>query len=201
MGKTGIKDLGVKAKRDQEIHEKAQLRGEAIWEDIENIKIASPFMDLFSVKEEILDGIIENMKLNGDDRSKPLDIWAERGVVLDGHTRLAAAQQVGILTVPIHKHSFENQADALLYALYNQRNRRNWTDAEKQKAIGLIDELRPRGRKKKAPSGANSQGKSAVVTARKIGVSTRTVERARAVAKSPRHRRAVQTGQQTISGA
>jgi len=206
MGKGSIQELGVKAKRNQETQEKAQLRGETVLEDIANIKIASPFMDLFPVRQEILGAIIEDMGLNGYDRSKPLDIWAERGVVLDGHTRLVAAKQAGIQTVPTHRHSFKDQDTALEYAVHNQRDRRNLTDAEILHCVEALDRLKPRGgdrksKKSKAPSGAIDRGKSAELTARKIGTSTRTVERARTVAKSPQQREAVQAGKQTISGA
>ena len=202
MGKGSIQELGVKAKKNQETQEKAQLRGEAVLEDIVNIKIDSPFMDLFPVRQEILGAIIEDMGLNGYDRSKPLDIWAERGVVLDGHTRLVAAKQAGIQTVPTHRHSFKDQDTALEYALHNQRDRRNWTDAEKLAAVKLVDRLKQKGRKKIASSGANSsRGKSAAETAKKTGLSTREVERIRTVAKSPRHQEAVRAGKQSISGA
>ena len=206
MGKGSIQEIGIKAKRNQETQEKARLRGETVLEDIATIKIASPFMDLFPVKTEVLDAVLEDMKARGYDRSKPLDIWLEKGVILDGHTRLIAAKHAGITLIPVFKHSFKNEDVALEYAVHNQRDRRNLTDAEILHCVEALDRLKPRGGDRKSPkskasNGAIDRGKSAERTARKIGTSRAKVERARAVAKSPRHREAVRAGKQTISGA
>ena len=59
------------------------------------IHTASPFKDLFPIKESVLNEIAEDMKQNGFDFAHPIIIWAGHKVtVVDGHTRLAAAQKI-----------------------------------------------------------------------------------------------------------
>ena len=59
--------------------------------DPKSLTIRHPFSTLFTVEPHVLDAITENMATDGYDYSKPIDVWAEEGIVVDGHTRLAAA--------------------------------------------------------------------------------------------------------------
>lgn len=69
---------------------------------------------------------------------------------------------------------------------YNQRNRRNLTEAELLRCIEAVDQLKVQGEGQERvegkfqPKGSSEPtGKSAEATAKIVGTSTRTVERAR----------------------
>ena len=159
------------------------------------IKTADPFETLFPIDTQIADAITEDMRKNGYDQSQPIHVWKERDVVLDGHTRLMAAQRADFYQVPVYKHSFESEQEAVEYAIHNQRDRRNLTDSELYSYIQALDRIGQAGRRKelaplganldgpKSKSGAIETGKSAKRTAAAVGTSARKVERARTIQK------------------
>jgi hypothetical protein len=73
------------------------------------------------------------MEKNGFDNFKPIDVW--QGIVIDGNSRFKAAIMAGIKEVAVYEHNFRNQEEALEYAIHNQRDRRNITDAEIYKHV------------------------------------------------------------------
>jgi ParB family chromosome partitioning protein len=174
------------------------------------IKTKAPFNELFSIDPGVLRAIKEHMESYGYDESHPIVLWEEEGVVLDGHTRLEAARQVGIEDVAVHYQNCADEDAALAYAIHNQRHRRNLTEAEILKCIGAVDKRRDRGGdrrseevKSKPPIGGIEKNKSpsAQDTAHIVGVSTRKVERARGVLAEPRAAAAVMAGKKKISRA
>lgn len=174
------------------------------------IKTRAPFNALFSISSGVLGAIKEHMEAHGYDESHPIVLWDEAGVVVDGHTRLEAARQVGIEDVAVHCQSFADEGAALTYAIHNQRHRRNLTEAEILKCIEAVDARRDRGgdrrseeAKSKPPIGGIEKNKSpsAQDTAHIVGVSTRKVERARGVLAEPRAAAAVMAGKKKISRA
>lgn len=105
--------------------------------------------------------------------------------------------------VPINQ--IRHLAQLIFCCIKCQRNRRNLTAAEIIACIAEVDKLKSAGRpadNKLAPCGAN-YGKSAAETAETVGVSTRTVERARAVIDNatPEIKQAVESGEMTINAA
>ncbi|MGQ9689194.1 MAG: hypothetical protein ACUVXF_10470 [Desulfobaccales bacterium] len=167
----------------------------------EQIKTADPFASLFAINPQDLDGVQEDMLKNGFDGSQPLTIWAEQAVLIDGHTRLAAAKNLGLEEVPVYEKSFADEDAALAYGIHAQRNRRNLTAAAFLRCVKALGSRRERGgdhksleyhanskaqscafdpgKVAKAPNGAI--GKSAEDIAKLIGTSTRKVEQARTV--------------------
>ena len=146
------------------------------------IKTASPFKDLFPIRESVLNEIIEDMKENGFDYSHPIVVWAGHKVtVVDGHTRLAAALRLGKSKVPITLKEFADETAALQYAIRAQRNRRNLTDPELLKCLNELDKRKTVGRPKKNPSCEGISGESAKNTADLLGISRAKVERLRAI--------------------
>ena len=144
------------------------------------IRTASPFKDLFPIRETTLNEIVEDMKKNGYDYAHPITIWAGHKVtVVDGHSRLKAALQVGMSKVPIMLRNFADEEEALQYAIHSQSGRRNLTDAELLNCISLIDTKYSRGGSSKAPREAF--GKSAQKTADLLGISRGKVEKLRTV--------------------
>jgi hypothetical protein len=178
---------------------------------VEQIKTAEPFASLFAINPQILAWVQEDMQKHGFDASQPLIMWAEPGVVVDGHTRLEAAKNIGLEEIPVHEKNFADEDEALAYAIHNQRHRRNLTDTEILRCIEALDRRKARGgdhksdvyrEKSKAPNGAlDPNKKSAAQTAKLVGTSPRKVERARTALNDPQAASEVKAGKKTISRA
>ena len=92
------------------------------------IHTASPFKDLFPIREKDLKNIEESMKNNGFNSGLPITLWAGHDLtVIDGHTRLAAAKKLLFAQIPVILKDFKDEAEALKYAIEMQTNRRNLT--------------------------------------------------------------------------
>jgi protein gp37 len=177
----------------------------------EQLNTAEPFDSPFAINPQVLGRIQEDMEHHGYDASQPIVMWAEQGVVVDGHTRLAAAKNLGLEEVPVYEKSFADEDAALAHAIGNQRNRRNLTEEEILRCIEALDRRKQRGGDRgnqytgkkvaKAPNGAI--GKSAQETAKMVGVSPRKVERTRTVLKhaDPEVVEAVKAGEMSIHRA
>lgn len=98
--------------------------------NIDKVQLYDSFANLFMIDENILKEITEDMKRNGYDQSQPLIIWKERNTLIDGHTRLKAARDADISSLPVVYASFESEDDVLDYMHRLQFNRRNITDKE-----------------------------------------------------------------------
>lgn len=173
------------------------------WVAPKEIRSSMPFNGLFDVSPFVVSAIKENMETNGFDPSKPIDVWKGQGIIVDGHTRLQAALQAGISKVAIYEHDFDDEDGALAYAIHNQRDRRNLTDAEIARCLEALDRRKPRGRKNElAPYGANL-GKSSEETAKLMGIPPRQVERTRTVLAhgGEETKQAVRSGEKSINKA
>ena len=113
-----------------------------------SIKAADPFKTLFPIRPSILQAIAEDIKKNGFDGSQPIHVWKEKGVVLDGHTRLQAAREAGLFQLPVFEHSFKDESEAVAYAIHMQRDRRNLTDAELYACVVELDKRFSHGGKR-----------------------------------------------------
>ena len=186
------------------------------------IKRASPFKDLFTIRDEVVKRICDNMRQFGFDSSKPLVIWKGRGgILIDGYTRLVAAELANIREIPVIEKEFDNENQALDYAIDCQRNRRNLSEQEIFKCISERDKRKDKNANLKQnqveaqdcasheKSGNTSgsiflnSGKTAETTANLIGISTRKVERARSVLdNAPEEiKEAIRNGDMTINSA
>lgn len=164
------------------------------------IKTIKPFKEIFPIDVRIKNAIKKDMKTNGYDKSKPIDVW--NGICIDGHTRLQAAKESGI-DVVIFEHKFKTQDEAIRYAIHNQSDRRNLTDAEIMRCVQLLDKRKQAGRPDKlAPPGANLS-KSSSDTAETIGISQRKVEKTRTLLDhaTEKTKKAVESGQMSINWA
>jgi len=174
-----------------------------------DLKTRSPFKDLFPIRENILNEIINDMKKNGFDHAHPIVLWqGHKFTVLDGHTRLEAAKRTNIFEVPVEEKCFLSEAEALAYAIRCQSNRRNLTDQEILQCISELDKRKTKAEagatkwKKLAPY-ATCPGKTSKITAKTLGISSRKVERARAVLDkaSDEIKKAVTAGKMSINKA
>ena len=97
---------------------------------INNIKISETFKNLFAIDTNVLHTITENMREKGFDNAIPIIIWKEENILIDGHTRVMAAKEVGIEEVPAVYASFPDENAVLDYMHQIQFGRRNITDAD-----------------------------------------------------------------------
>ena len=109
---------------------------------LDQITKAEPFASLFTIKPEVFEAIKADMKANGFDPSKPVNVWKKPDgtrVLIDGYTRVRAAEELGLLRVTAYEKTFASEAEALAYAIHTQRDRRNLSDAELLRLIELVD--------------------------------------------------------------
>ena len=140
----------------------------------------SPFKNLFPINPTVLAAMTEDMKTHGFDMVHPIVVWGgHNGVVVDGHTRLQAAKDAGVLNVPLVIKEFADEDEAIQYAISSQRNRRNLTDSELLNCIAAIDLRFPRGGSSK--TAREVFGNSAQKTASLLGISKTKVEKLRTV--------------------
>lgn len=177
---------------------------------IDRIKMVSPFKDLFPPQPQKVEDIAQHMKANGYDPSFPIVLWDSsnsRGphdlIVLDGHTRVAAALAADIMVVPVVRLKFRDEQEALQYAIHNQRDRRNMTDAELAKCIAIVDKRKPQGARTDLASSEAKSGKSSEATAKIVGTSKAKVEKVRSIlAKGDEQaKQEVLAGTKTINAA
>jgi ParB family chromosome partitioning protein len=140
---------------------------------IEDIKIDPEIARVFKMSDEIREAVKEDIQEHGYDTSQPLGLWKGRDIVLDGHTRLAAAKEAGLEEVPIVELEFEDKGDAILYTFERQVIRRNLTAAEIMRAVELMPETRSR----------KGQGRTAAQLAQRLKVSEAHIYQARAILK------------------
>lgn len=162
-----------------------------------DLRTREPFRSLFPVDSKVLQAIQEDMSLHGYDESQPIiamPAWWDMDllVVIDGHTRLRAARREWVESIPVIVKQFSCISDALKYAIHNQRDRRNMTDADIIRCIDVLDKRGKRGgdhgnqhtQPKEAKASCEAkpeQGKSAETTASTLGISRAKVERTRTV--------------------
>jgi hypothetical protein len=117
----------------------------------------------------------------------PLIVWAQprlNRILLDGHNRFAWAKERGI-EPPVRELAFENQDDALRWAIANQLARRNLTPEESRLLRGRLYNLEKKavhdGGKGKERSGSQNgdhfSSRTCDRLARQHGVSKNTIVR------------------------
>ena len=152
------------------------------------IKTHKSFEALFPIRPELLTIIEEDMKTWEYDESQPIVLATWEGqdepVCIDGHTRLQAAKNAGIMEVPVYEQEYSDEEAAIEHAIQLQCHRRNLTDAELFRYMEIIDERyvperNENGKFAGAPNGA--AGKSSEATAKLLGTSSRKAERMRAI--------------------
>lgn len=95
-----------------------------------DIKTTAELSSIFEIEETVLESVVQSMKQKGFDPAEPIVLWKETGYVVDGHTRLRAAQLAGITEIPVTEKHFETLDEAQAYTEARQINRRNLSQAE-----------------------------------------------------------------------
>ena len=147
-----------------------------------DVHTAAPFKDLFTIKPSVLADITDSMKKKGYDEAFPLILWAGHGgVLVDGHTRLQAAKDAGVLDVAVVMHDFADELAALEYAIACQSHRRNLTNGEMLACLAALDERKKVGRPEKTTSNEVISGRTSKKTAELLGTSPTKVEKLRTI--------------------
>ena len=103
------------------------------------------FSKLFPIKQDLLKKIEADMKDRDYDYSQPVILAQWEGqkqpVLIDGHTRIQAAINAEISSVPVFIHEdLESEEEAKLIAIKYQCNRRNLSDGELMSFLEILDE-------------------------------------------------------------
>jgi ParB family chromosome partitioning protein len=157
---------------------------------ITDIVIDPEVSKVFKINDKIFGEISQKMRASGYDKSQPVVIWKGKNILLDGHTRLAAAKELELAEIPAVEMEFESRDEALLYTFERQAVRRNLSSAEILAAAQMIH-----GRKEK-----DGKGRAAEQLAKRLGVSPATIYQARKIMmEAPEEElKAVQAGEKSI---
>jgi len=124
---------------------------------------------IFSLQGKTLDTIQQKAEKFGYDKSQPVVLIKGKNILIDDHTRLAAAKEAGLEEIPAVEIEFESRDEALLYAFERQVVYRNLTGPEILKAARMI------------PDKTRSGEAQAERMAKRLGISRATVYQARAI--------------------
>ncbi len=106
---------------------------------VQEIKLDPTFKSLFPINKSVQETIEASIRKEGFNEEFPLVIWKEKDILIDGHTRLAAAKATGLKTIPVSYKSFKEKQDAIDYALTLQFHRRNLQDSDLFSFILTLD--------------------------------------------------------------
>lgn len=168
---------------------------------VDDLRQSDTFKNLFPRNPAILDQIEKDMRDNDFEASHPLVTW--NYTIVDGNCRFEIAKKLGLTGVWIVDYGWETEEEALEYAIFCQRSRRNMTDGDIISLVEKLDQLKKPGRKPDSVKLASEKadiGKSAAKTAKALGTSTTNVEKTRKILKSgnPELIQAVKSGEKSI---
>ena len=149
---------------------------------ISELKVEPPFSSLFPIGSDTLTSIRTDMEARGFDETFPVIVWEGKNIVVDGHTRFAAAGELKLDKIPVIFKAFENEDDAILYCFHIQRNRRNLADEDILRCLEVLDNIAPPAGKKNEeenPSAAPGKKQMDILRAKELGTSVAKAEKAR----------------------
>ena len=156
------------------------VQSKVIQMPIDELKMAQPFCEVFEIRETDLRQVMDAIRKNGFDTLYPIVVWeGHDNVVVDGHTRLIAARQLGYATVPVVSRSFGDEEAALQHTITAQRVRRSLSQAELMKCVTMLREKIATGKRERSVKGLTPvpQGRSTLVIADAVGSTRGTVDK------------------------
>ena len=172
--------------------------------NISELNVQDPFASIFPIGNDTLESIKQDMDKNGFDQVFPIIVWDKKNIVVDGHTRFAAAKEVGLEEVPVLFKDFDNEDDAILYSFHVQRNRRNMSDDDILRCLELLDTIHAVSQKEKSLDTPKLTRKETnVIRAKELGISPHKVDKARKVMEhgTDEIRGSVNAGKKSINKA
>ena len=186
-----------------------KMNGKNIGVNVENgyinvseLTVQNPFASIFPMGDETLASIRQDMEVNGFDPVFPIVVWEGRNIVVDGHTRFAAARALGLEEVPVVFKAFDNEDDAVLYSFHIQRNRRNMSDDDILRCLEWLDKIQV-PEKEASPAPKMTRKETNELRAKELGISANKVDKARKVLEhAPEQiRESVNAGEKSINKA
>lgn len=163
---------------------------------IDEINVHPELESIFSKSEKVIEDIKVSMLKDGFYKEEPIVIGKlEDGEVLgvvDGHTRLQVAIEIGLDEVPVVEKVFESLEEAKKYTRERQLHRRNLSQAE---IFAFANELETAER--------TGEGRATERLAKELGVSASVLQKARTVEKrAPEEiKEQIKSGEKSINQA
>tara|TARA_B100001142_G_scaffold304985_1_gene333559 strand:+ start:2990 stop:3715 length:726 start_codon:yes stop_codon:yes gene_type:complete len=147
----------------------------------DDLKTAEVFSNLFAINPKNYKDIKSNIKKDGFRDCFPIIVWQGTGVIVDGHTRLKACQELGVPYVNAEYIHFDSELEAVEFAIKTQTNRRNLTDSEMYECKDKLDLLRKTHGGDHGATSRLASRKSSQETAKALGCGSRKVEQMRTI--------------------
>ncbi|MBQ8678788.1 MAG: hypothetical protein IJ530_03390 [Treponema sp.] len=146
---------------------------------ISDIVLIPEFEKMLAMDEAVVNTMTESMKTEGFKPGHELHIWAHDGkfILIDGHTRRHCAIKAGLTFVPCIIHHFDTFEEAKEYAIREQTDRRNLSGEALLQAVANFNFEKGKG------NAGDEKGKASEIIGKQLGVSSKTVEKARVVLK------------------
>lgn len=146
---------------------------------IKDITLIPEFEKLLAIDDSVVNTMTESMKTEGFKPGHELHIWAHDGkfILIDGHTRRHCAITAGLTSVPCIIHHFDTLEEAKKFAIREQTDRRNLSGEALLQAVANFNFEKGKG------NSGDEKGKASEIIGKQLGVSSKTVEKARVVLK------------------
>ena len=146
---------------------------------IKDITLIPEFEKLLAMDDSVVNAMTESMKTEGFKPGHELHIWAHDGkyILIDGHTRRHCAIKASLTSVPCIIHHFDTLEEAKKFAICEQTDRRNLSGEALLQAVANFNFEKGKG------NAGDEKGKASEIIGKQLGVSSKTVEKARVVLK------------------
>lgn len=146
---------------------------------IKDITLIPEFEKLLAMDDSVVNAITESMKSEGFKPGHELHIWAHDGkyILIDGHTCRHCAIKARLTSVPCIIHHFDTLEEAKKFANREQTDRRNLSGEVLLQAVANFNFEKGKG------NAGDEKGKASEIIGKQLGVSSKTVEKARVVLK------------------
>ncbi len=146
---------------------------------IKDISLIPEFEKLLVMDDSVVNAMTESMETEGFKPGHELHIWAHDGkyILIDGHTRRQCAIKAGLTSVPCIIHHFDTLEEAKKFAIREQTDRRNLSGEALLQAVANFNFEKGKG------NSGDEKGKASEIIGKQLGVSSKTVEKARVVLK------------------
>ena len=137
------------------------------------------------------------MKTEGYKPGHELHVWLHdrKYILIDGFTRRHCALNAGLSSIPCIIHHFETMEQARIFAISEQKNRRNLNSETLLRLVSSMDFSKGKG------NSGDIKGKTSEIIGQKLGVSSKTIEKARIVLReaSEEQRQAIKKNELSLN--
>ncbi len=144
---------------------------------ISDIVLIPEFEKMLPMDESVLNAMRDSMRLEDYKPGHEIHVWLHEGkyILIDGHTRKFVWESLGNKTIPCIVHHFETLEQARIFAVSEQKNRRNLNSETLLRLVSSMDFSKGKG------NSGDIKGKTSEIIGQKLGVSSKTIEKARIV--------------------